>query len=356
MARMVTNSHETCFLEIGIPTYNRSQKLERLLTILEQEVQLVPEEVSIRITISDNHSSDATRAMLQRHSFRDSVVVRVNAENMGALRNIWGLYETSRAQYIWIHSDDDIPKSGSVKKIVDVLLGYEPTVLTFEFEQPLGSQVRRHGAKNGIEQISDMSQAIPYILALGKLTKYVTDAKNLQTALASVGHFRDTGYGWQAVILEVLQLSTLRTITIIHEFLASCDDQYTKLLDELTPQYWEDQTLLLDHEIVSAYCPDYSESIRRGHSRYMVMMIYGVMAGAMQTCNRKVFGEYGRQLPFNISFVRNPIIGLEWVSLRFGLPAFRIVSDMASVMASVLGYINIKLTSLFSRNQKSQNK
>jgi glycosyltransferase involved in cell wall biosynthesis len=112
MAQLVTNRTETCFLEIGIPTYNRSEKLERLLTILEQEVQLVPDDVSIRITIADNHSSDATHAMLRQHSFRDSVVVRVNEENIGALRNIWGLYETSTGglkQAYGIHTVSGLP-------------------------------------------------------------------------------------------------------------------------------------------------------------------------------------------------------------------------------------------------------
>jgi glycosyltransferase involved in cell wall biosynthesis len=273
MARMVNNKDDICFLEIGIPTYNRCRQLERLLTILEGEVKSVPDDVSIRITISDNYSSDNTQEILQHHPFRESVLVRINKENVGALRNIWGLYESCRAQYVWIFSDDDIPKPGSLKKIVDGLINYKPTVLTFEFEQPLGSLVKRHGAIEGIEQITDMSQAIPQILVLGKLTKYITNANDLQTVLINEGHLKDTGYGWQAVILEALHLSKFRKITIIHEFLASCDQHYTRLFDELTPQYWDDQLLLLDHEMVRSYCADYAERLRRGHPKYMVMMI-----------------------------------------------------------------------------------
>jgi len=328
MARMVTNRDEVCFLEIGIPTYNRSHQLGRLLTILEQEVQSVSDTISIRITVSDNHSSDTTQSMLRQHSFGESVVVCRNEENIGALRNIWGLYETCQAQYIWIHSDDDIPQPGSVKKIVDVLMSCEPTVLTFEFDQPVGSHVRRHGSEEGIEQIRDMSQAIPNILFLGKLTKYITEARNLKTVLTNTRHLRDTGYGWQYVILEALQLSSNRNVVIIHEFLASCDDQFTKLIDELTPRYWDDYLLLLDHDIVRLNCPEYVEKYKIGHFGYMVKMIYAVMAGLATTSNTKVFREYGKRLPFHITYLRNPFVFLQWVSLRFTLPSFLILCQI----------------------------
>ena len=191
MARMVTNRNERCFLEIGIPTYNRCRQLNRLLTILEEEVKSVPDVVSIRIRVSNNNSSDNTQAMLQQHPFRGSVAVQTNEENIGALRNIWSLYENSRAQYVWIISDDDIPKPGALKKIIDTLVHYNPTVLTFEFEQPPGAAPKRHGAGTGIEVLTDLSAAIPHVLVLGKLTKQVLYAERLQYALRNVFLSRD---------------------------------------------------------------------------------------------------------------------------------------------------------------------
>ena len=346
MARMVTNSDELCFLEIGIPTYNRCRQLERLLTILEKEVQLIPNDVSIRITISDNYSSDNTQAMLQQHPFRESILGRINKENVGALRNIWGLYESCRAQYVWIISDDDIPKPGSVKKIVDVLINCQPIVLTFEFEQPLGSLDKRHGEKEGIEQITDMCKAIPHILVLGKLTKYITKAKDLQTVLINIGNLKDTGYGWQAVILEALKVSPCRNIAIIHEFLVSCDENFTKLTDGLTPQYWDDQLLLLNHEMVRSYCANYAERLRRGHPKYMVIMIYGVIAGLIETRNVPIFREYGKRLPFDLTYFRNPPVVLEWISLRLGIPAFPVMC----VIAEYTGKIMSKLKGIVKRN------
>jgi len=340
MARMVTNKDETCFLEIGIPTYNRSRQLERLLTILEQELRSVPDHISVRISISDNCSSDTTPSMLQRHSFSGSAVVRRNEQNIGALRNIWGLYESCQAQYIWIHSDDDIPQSGSVKKVIDALIDRQPSVLTFEFDQPMGAQIRRHGSKEGVELLSDMSQAIPNILVLGKLTKYVTEARNLKAVLANVSHVRDTGYGWQYVILEALQLSSHRTVAIIHEFLASCDEHFTKLLEEITPRYWDDYLILLDHDIVKSNCPEYVRKYKVGHFGYMVKMIYAVMAGLATTSNTAVFQEYGKKLPFHISYFKNPFVFLQWISLRLNLPSFLIICQMTEYPGRIKKFLS----------------
>ena len=328
MARMVTNRDEACFLEIGIPTYNRSRKLERLLTILEQEVQLVPDEVSIRITVSDNHSTDATQSMLQQHSFQDKIVARTNPENVGALRNIWGLYETVRADYVWIVSDDDIPKVGSLQKILNTLLRYEPTVLTFEFEQPPGAAPKRHGEKAGIEELTDLHEAIPHILILGKLTKHVINAAQLQDALRNMLFSRDTGYGWLLVILEVIKLASSPKIVIDHDFLAGSDQDYAQITDGLTPQFWDDYLLLLDHETVKGNCPEYAKKYRQAHPIYMVKMLYNVMAGLIKSADVNIFREKGRQLPFHTSYMRNPFVFFQWISLRFNFPASHILCRM----------------------------
>ena len=328
MAKTTINSEEICFLEICIPTYNRSNQLNRLLTVLESELKTITDDIKIRITVSDNHSSDNTQEMLRNHSFRDNIVVRTNAENIGALRNIWGLFETAKAKYVWIFSDDDIPKPGSIQKVLDTLIGYRPDVLTFEFEQPPGSCKRWHGNKSGIEEITDLRQAIPNILVLGKLSKYVVNARHLRKALINVSHLKDTGYGWLAVILETINLSNHRKIVIYHDFLASCDDKYKELFDELTPQFWDDYLLLFDHEIVKLSCPKYAKRYRYRHYSYMVLNIYAVMAGIIKAANNQIFQEYGKKLPFHISYIRNPLVCLQWVCLRLGIPASPILCRM----------------------------
>lgn len=324
MPRIVTNS-ENVFLEICIPTYNRSKQLERLLTILQSEIDAAPIDTTIRITVSDNCSPDDTQMMLKSHSFRDKLVVRTNPENIGALKNIWELYETTRADYVWIISDDDIPKPGSLQKIIDTLMRYKPTILTFEFDQPPGAAPKRHGERNGIEELTDLREAIPHVLVLGKLTKQVINAAQLQDALSNVLSSKDTGYGWLLVILEVIKLASLPKIVIDHDFLAGCDQDYMQITDGLTPQFWDDFLLLLDHEVVRVNCPEYVQHYRYAHPIYMVKMLYTVMAGMMKSSDKKTFREKGRRLPFYPSYFRNPFVFLQWISLRLGIPSFPIV-------------------------------
>ena len=335
MPRVVTDN-ESVFLEICIPTCNRSKQLERLLTILEGEISAALIDTTIRITISNNCSSDDTQAMLQSHPFRDKVVIRTNSENIGALRNIWGLYEIARCNYVWLLSDDDIPKPGSVYKILDTLIRYEPTVLTFEFEQPPGSYKRWHGNQNGIEEITDLRHAIPNILVLGKLSKYVVNTRHLKKALINVYHLSDTGYGWLAVILETIKLSDQKKIVIYHDFLSGCDDKYTELFDGLTPQFWDDYLLLLDHEIVKVSCSEYAKRYRYRHYSYMVLIIYAVLAGIIKSSNNQVFMEKGKQLPFHISYFRNPFVFLQWFCLRIEIPASPIVCRMAEYPGKIM--------------------
>ena len=332
---MVVTSDEWCFLEIGIPTYNRSRKLSRLLTILEQETVTVSADIKIRITVSDNHSTDETQTMLQQHAIRDKIMVRANPENVGALRNIWGLYETVRADYVWIIGDDDIPKPGSLQKIVDTLVRYKPTVLTFEFEQPPGAAPERHGERTGIEDLTDLHEAIPQVLVLGKLTKQVFSAKQLEAALQNVFYSRDTGYGWLLVILEVIWLASSPKIVIDHDFLASCDQDYAQITEGLTPQFWEDYLLLLDHEIVKVNCPEYAQRYRYRHYSYMVQIIYAVLAGGVQSTDNQVFREKCKKLPFHISYLRNPFVFFQWVSLRLEIPASLIICRMTEYPGKV---------------------
>jgi glycosyltransferase involved in cell wall biosynthesis len=329
MARMVPTNDDWCFLEIGIPTYNRCCKLDRLLTILERETATVSADVTIRVTVSDNNSSDATQSLLQQHSFRDKLTARTNPGNIGALRNIWGLYETTRADYVWILGDDDLPMPGSLQKIVDTLIHRKPTVLTFEFAQPPDAAPKRHGAKSGIEELTELSEAIPHILVLGKVSKHVINTAHLQGALRNVLSSRDTGYGWLLVILELIKLTSSPKIVLDHDFLAGSDQDFAQITDGLTPQFWDDYLLLLDHDIVSRNCPEYADQYRYAHPVYMVKMLYSVMAGLIKVADDTVFRKKGRNLRFYPRYLRNPFIAIQWVSLSLGLPALPLICRLA---------------------------
>jgi glycosyltransferase involved in cell wall biosynthesis len=336
MIRTVTTCVEQCFLEICIPTYNRSRELRRLLDVLEHELENVSASYTVRISISDNCSPDDTQAMLARHPLRDRMITRTQPSNVGALLNIWELLERANAQYVWIVSDDDIPRPGSLARIISTLYLLTPAVLTFEFDQPPGTVRRRHGDGDGIEEFSDLTRAVPHLLVLGKLTKYVFSGVHLNDAVANMENRRSTGYGWLIVILEVLRLADKRTVVVDHEFLAGCDENFTRLTDGLTPRFWDDYLLVLDHPLVSRNCPGYANGYRRGHDSYIVQLIYGVLAGTIETSNVDVFEKRGRELSFDMGYCRNPFVLLEWLCLRMGIPALRVVCALEASSMSVL--------------------
>jgi glycosyltransferase involved in cell wall biosynthesis len=325
MTKLITNTGERCFLEICIPTYKRRAELSRLLGVLEREVNSLSERVTLRIAISDNSSPDDTQAMLRDHPLRERLVVRTQPSNIGALLNIWGLYERANAEYVWIICDDDIPKPGSLARIIRTLSVFRPAVVTFEFEQPPRSTTRRHGDREGVEELTDLVKGVPHLLVLGKLTKYVVDGTHLPSVLRNLEGLKNTGYGWQAVILEALRLADRKTIVLDHEFLAGCDDNYAQLTDGLIPSFWDDYLLVLDHPIVRENCPEYADSYRRRHGRYMVRMIYSVLAGVIRSEKVDAFEKKGRELSFDKRYLGNPFVLLQWLSLRTGLPAARFV-------------------------------
>ncbi len=325
MIKLVTKGDERCFLEICIPTYKRSRELNRLLSVLENELENAAETVTLRITVSDNCSPDDTQLMLATHALRDRLVVRTQPSNIGPLLNIWGLYERSNAEYVWMVSDDDIPKQGALGRIVRTLSSYKPAVLTFEFEQPPGSAQRCHGNRDGIEEFTDLAIAVPHLLILGKLTKYVVNGVCLTRALRNVQGLKETGYGWLALILDALWLADRKTVVVDHEFLAGCDENYARVTGALRPRFWDDYLLLLDHPMVTEHCGEYADGYRRGHGRYMVQLMYGVLAGVIKAEKTDAFEKKGRELPFDTGYFRNPFILLEWLSLRSGIPASRFV-------------------------------
>jgi glycosyltransferase involved in cell wall biosynthesis len=90
-------------LEIFIFTYNRAESLRRTLT------QLTAEPVrTCRITVLDNHSTDATPEVCAaaRNSLPNFRLVR-HPKNIGGLANYLRAIELAEAKYTWVICDDD---------------------------------------------------------------------------------------------------------------------------------------------------------------------------------------------------------------------------------------------------------
>lgn len=112
-------------LTIGIPTYNRKNELTDLLNNLLNEIKNA--ELSsneIEILISDNASTDGTEECVAKYieQYPNIISYYKNASNLGYDRNVMLAGRKARSNYILFMSDDDLFETGAIKKIYDVAL------------------------------------------------------------------------------------------------------------------------------------------------------------------------------------------------------------------------------------------
>jgi glycosyltransferase involved in cell wall biosynthesis len=113
-------------LSVCIPTYNRADLLERTLGALLAEIGQRP----IEVIVSDNASSDRTRAVVAEANRRDPRVAYLGQpENIGLDANSMAALQHARGEYVWFLSDDDVPLPGGVDRILSLLTDRAPVLL-----------------------------------------------------------------------------------------------------------------------------------------------------------------------------------------------------------------------------------
>src|SRR4030066_885604 len=131
-------------LSILIPTFNRCNKLVRLLNCIKDEVETCQLGNLVSVYVSDNASTDDTENQVREfrgnqldvHYFRQS-------ENVGFDGNLRFLYQKAGSEYVWFMADDDLPLRGAISNIISTIETHTPDVLLFSFIQPPGSKVRQ---------------------------------------------------------------------------------------------------------------------------------------------------------------------------------------------------------------------
>ena len=106
-------------LTIGIPTYNRSKHLRKLLAHLCPAVGNDPR---VEICISDNDSPDDTKDVVKPYlETYDNVRYHKNDENIGGDNNIFQIYRTARGKFVIAHGDDDGVVNDVWAKVLNVI-------------------------------------------------------------------------------------------------------------------------------------------------------------------------------------------------------------------------------------------
>lgn len=116
MCSETPHSIERPLLTIAIPTYNRAQYLNELLSVLADQLK---NERRVELIVSDNASSDQTPSLLDEFVSRGLQVRYLrNTENIGPDANFLQCFEQANGKYVWIFSDDDLVIPGALSKIL----------------------------------------------------------------------------------------------------------------------------------------------------------------------------------------------------------------------------------------------
>jgi glycosyltransferase involved in cell wall biosynthesis len=105
-------------LSLCIPTYNRAQLLQPMLQSLCRQCASLGEDVEI--VVSDNASTDATRAVVQAASSVYPITYSRNDRNVGS-RNFLLAVERAAGEYAWVLGDDDLVLEGGLRAVTEAL-------------------------------------------------------------------------------------------------------------------------------------------------------------------------------------------------------------------------------------------
>lgn len=120
-------------LTIIVPTYNRSTNLDLLLRTLREETAFLADEVVV--LVSDNASQDNTPAVVASASEGWPALVSYRqTSNVGPDNNFCHCVRAVRTRWFWIIGDDDLPKRGTVAKVLALLREREPALLYMQSE------------------------------------------------------------------------------------------------------------------------------------------------------------------------------------------------------------------------------
>jgi len=121
-------------IDICIPTYNRADKLQRLLRALAEQ-----NDERYRVIVIDNASTDATREVVTAAASMwpaGRMITHRNRINVGGNANILRCLEKAESEWAWIIGDDDIPEPGALARVA-MALAENPQAILLNFATTL---------------------------------------------------------------------------------------------------------------------------------------------------------------------------------------------------------------------------
>ena len=115
-------------LTIIIPTYNRSSYISKLLINLEEQIS--GEEDKVKVLILDNCSTDSTKSEVEKFiNYTNNFDYIRNESNIGPDNNFLKGYKNVFSNYFWFIGDDDLPRKGFIKLLINFLQNNSPSLI-----------------------------------------------------------------------------------------------------------------------------------------------------------------------------------------------------------------------------------
>lgn len=322
-------------LSILIPTFNRANKLLRLLKSLESEVSHLGVKTQIQVLVSDNASTDATPKILSEFStvyFKFGYFCQT--KNIGFDCNLRFLYHKAETDYVWYIADDDTPLPGAIETIFITLQDKNPDALLFSFIQPLGSTFRQFDFPEPIRLVKDPSLAIEYILTYTKLSIFVMRKINFDNAKWEILD-KSLGGGWYYISLafSVMENSENMLLAIITEPLASCDEDYAAIT--YTPYPFLHMGEMVEHPFVLKYKPNLPEYYAIEGYCQAIIFAFSAKVGSLAPINILEYDKFIGDLEFKfLLLIRRPKVLFQLLSLKLRVA---VIWKLKNKVCSLLG-------------------
>jgi len=140
---------------IVIPTYNRPDKLLKVLNSLDNQ-----QNHYVQILVIDNCSDTNVEEFLKFHSFKSlNLKILRNSGNVGLGGNILMAFLQCQTKWMWLLGDDDIPLSGAVDKVQNALKFIQEDIFALKFNSHAGG----FPGKNDFFDVIDRLNCLSYL-------------------------------------------------------------------------------------------------------------------------------------------------------------------------------------------------
>jgi glycosyltransferase involved in cell wall biosynthesis len=279
-------------LTIAIPTYNRVDKLIRILQLIQDEIIKLNLSNDIEILVSDN--SDAKFEGI--HGIIKQPIKYIwNETNVGFDRNVLNCVAKSNTRYVWLFGDDDILEANILIDVIDGLKAQSPILSILKFGQfNISNSLENMSQVKMWHELSDSDEMSKLILESAKLTNYVIRKDLAVLNILDLERYIGTGWMHQILAIESLHNSSSPGIHYFNNVCASALKSESEAL-EWPPLAYRKGAEVLAHPFFSLRIGLQSQFIKN-HSTNLIksellVLLYG-LSGYWRVKDRNSYVEY----------------------------------------------------------------